>query len=63
MERSKAGTKKGSPDGLSLPNQNTKIMNIICLYFIRYGKGSTKFNQQKTKWTDLNNRKNYGYKK
>ena len=29
MERSKAGGKKRSPDGLSLPNQNTIITNII----------------------------------
>ena len=29
MERSKAGTKKISPDGLSHPNQNTIIINII----------------------------------
>ena len=31
MERSKAGTKKRSPDGLSHPNQNTIIINIIYL--------------------------------
>ena len=31
MERSKVGTKeKRSPDGLSLPNQNTIIINIKC---------------------------------
>ena len=29
MERSKAGTKKKSPDGLSRPTQNTIIINII----------------------------------
>ena len=29
MGRSKAGTKKISPNGLSHPNQNTKIINII----------------------------------
>ena len=29
MERSKAGTKKISPDGLSQPIQNTIIINII----------------------------------
>ena len=28
MERSKAGMKKRSPDGLSLPNQNMIIINI-----------------------------------
>ena len=31
MARSKAGTEeKISPDGLNYPNQNTKIINIIC---------------------------------
>ena len=44
MERSKTGTKGRSTDGLSLPNQNTTIINIICYYFIRYGKSSMKFN-------------------
>ena len=34
MERSKEGTDK-SPDGLSLPNQNTKLIKIICYYFIK----------------------------
>ena len=29
MERSKAGTKKRSPDGLSLHNQNAILINII----------------------------------
>ena len=29
MERSKAGTKKRSPDGLSHPNRNTILTNII----------------------------------
>ena len=29
MERSKAGTKKTSPDGLSHPNQNTIIIKLI----------------------------------
>ena len=29
MERSKAGTKKGSPDGLSLPDQNRILIKII----------------------------------
>ena len=39
MERSKAGTKeKRSPDGLNNPNQNTIIININCLYFIKDGK-------------------------
>ena len=30
MERSKASAKEGSADGLSLPNQNKIIINIIC---------------------------------
>ena len=42
MERSKAGTKKRSPDGLSHPNQNIIIINIIW-YFIRNGKRTMKF--------------------
>ena len=52
MERSKAGTKeKRSPDGLNYPNQSTIIINIICKYFVRDGKSTMKFNEQKTKWT------------
>ena len=31
MERSKAGTKERSPDCLSIPNQNTILMNIISI--------------------------------
>ena len=38
MEKTKAGTKKGSPDDLLLSNQNITIINIICQYFIRYEK-------------------------
>ena len=34
MERSKAGTKKRSPDGLSHPNQNTIIIIIIIINII-----------------------------
>ena len=45
MERSKAGTKeKRSPDGLSLPTQNTIIINITWDYFKRYGKSRIEFN-------------------
>ena len=33
MERSKAGMKKKRPDGLSIPNQNTILINIIRNYF------------------------------
>ena len=43
MERSKAGTKKRSPDSLSQPNQNTIIINII-YYSIRYGESTMKLN-------------------
>ena len=45
---------KESPDGLSLPNQNTILINIKWYYFKRYGKKTiqlTKINM------DLNNRK------
>ena len=45
MSRRKADTKK-SPDGQSLANQNTKIINIIWRYFIRYGKSTMKFNSK-----------------
>ena len=43
LER-KAGTKERSPDGLSLPNQNTILMNIIWYYFTRYLAITMKFN-------------------
>ena len=38
MERSKAGTNKRSPDGLSHPNENTIIKKIMWKYFIRWKK-------------------------
>ena len=44
MEKSKAGTKERSPDGLSLPNQNTILINIKWYYFTRYEKITMKFN-------------------
>ena len=44
MERSKAGTNKRSPDGLSHPNQNTIIINKIWKYFIKNVKSIMKFN-------------------
>ena len=44
MERSKAGTNKRSHEGLSLPNQNTIIINKIWQYFIRNLKSRMKFN-------------------
>ena len=33
MEKSKAGTKERSPNSLSLPNQNTILINIKLYYF------------------------------
>ena len=51
MERSKARTKNRSPDILSLPSQNTILINIIWYYFKRYVKITIKFNNQKIKWT------------
>ena len=56
MERSKAitKTKSYSHDGISLPNQNTILINIISSYFIRYGK--IQWNSINKKM-DLNNRK------
>ena len=47
MERSKAGMKKRSPDGLSLPKENTTIINIICFYCIRYWKGQWNLSNKK----------------
>ena len=45
MERLKMGTEERNPDGyLSLPNQNTILINIISYYFTRYGKSKMKFN-------------------
>ena len=45
MERSKAGTKERGPYCLSLPNQNTILINT-CMqyYFPKYGKSTMKFN-------------------
>ena len=42
MERSKAGMKERSPDGLSLPNQNTVFIHIMWYYFTRYDKSTMK---------------------
>ena len=42
--RSKEGTKERSADCLSLPNQNTVLINIIWYYFTRYGKSTMKKN-------------------
>ena len=57
VESSKTGTKERIPDGLSLPNQNTILINRI-YYFKRYGKSRMKFNSQKTNKMDLNNNNN-----
>ena len=59
MESSKAGAReKNSRQGLNYPNKNTIIINLICQYFIRYGKSTMKFNQQKIKWTEIQYSKN-----
>ena len=39
MESSKVDTKK-NPDGLSPPDQNKIIMNIICEYFMIWKKSN-----------------------
>ena len=48
MERSKAGTKKRSPDGLSLPNQN-RIMkhNMVVFHKIRKNHNGIQLPQKK----------------
>ena len=43
MERSKAGTKERGPDGQSLTNQNTILINIRWYYVTRYVKSTMKF--------------------
>ena len=50
MERTRMNesTKKRSPDGLLLPNQNT-IINKIVTHFKRNKKSTMKFNEQKIK--------------
>ena len=54
--RSKAGTKKRSPDGLSHPNQNTIIILKNMVIFYKELKMSNKIQLTKNKM-DLNNRK------
>ena len=49
MEINKTGTKKINVGGLSLPNENTMIMNIIWYYFIRYCKKYDENQLPKTK--------------
>ena len=56
VERSKAGSKKRSPEGLSLPNQNIIIMNIILFHFYMIFKEYDEIQLRKTKM-HLNNRK------
>ena len=51
MERSNAETKERSPESLSLPDENTILMNIIWHYFTRFGKSTLQFNYQITKST------------
>ena len=53
-ERSKAGTKKGSPEGLSQPNQNTIIINIMFYYLIRYECIKISMDQQIQMWKIIN---------
>ena len=56
--RKKYSGHKKSPDSLSLPTQNTVIINIIRLYLKKYGKIPNKLNLKKM---DLNNRKMKNY--
>ena len=46
MERSKAGTNSllNGPNGLSQPNQNTILINLILEYFTGYRKSTMNFN-------------------
>ena len=55
MEKSKAGTKKKCPDGLSHPNQNTIIINNIVV-FCKMWKKYNEIQLTKNKM-DLNIRK------
>ena len=45
-----SGHEKKSPDGLSLPNQNTIIIKIICIVFCKIWKKYNKIHC-KTKYT------------
>ena len=60
MKKNTAGTKERSPDCLSLPNQNTILMNIKLYYFTRYGKKYIEIILTISKM-DLNNRKMTNY--
>ena len=57
MKKSTAGTKERSPDSLSVPNQNTILINIKWYYFTRYGKKYKEIQLTKNK-INLNIRKN-----
>ena len=50
LEKSKEGTKERSPDSLSLPNQNTILINIKWYYFTWYAK--------KIQWNPINKKQN-----
>ena len=55
MEKSRAGTNKRSPDGLSHPNRNTIITNNLVKFYKKWKKNNE---IQLTKYKmDLNNRK------
>ena len=56
MEKSTAGTNKRSPDGLSHPNRNKIIINVIWENFIGNKKKNNEIQLTKNKM-DLNNRK------
>ena len=56
MERSKAGTNKRSPDGLSHPNQNTIIIKQNMVIFYKKWKKYNEIQLTKSKM-DLNIRK------
>ena len=56
MERSKAGTKKKVRRPVTIPNQNTILINIKLYYFIIYGKITNAIQLTKNKM-DLNNLK------
>ena len=56
MVKNTTGTKERSPDSLSVPNQNTILINIKWYYFTRYGKRYNETQLIKNK-IDLKNRK------
>ena len=52
MGKGAEGTKERSPDSVSLPNQNTILINIKWYYVKRYGNNTMKFNCTSTKKAD-----------